>query len=648
MEIQTALAARNARAAEGERVALRIGVSLGDVMVEGGDLYGHGVNVAARLQTLAEPGGICISGNVHEHVRDAPGMVLEELGDQILKNLDRPIRCFRLHPGGGAAVAHTTLETNAIPRLPDKPSIAVLPFENMSGDHEQEYFADGITEDIITAMSYVRWLFVIARNSSFVYKGRAVDVKQVARELGVRYVLEGSVRKVGNRVRITAQLVDAQSGAHHWAERYDRDLADIFALQDEITRSVAAAIEPRLLAAEGIRTLSRPSADLNAWGLVARAMSRFWRMTGPDVAAAIELLRDTVAHHPDYGPAHSMLAFCQVLTGHFGWLPSYEVPKSAVESARRAVELDDNDPWAYLALGYVACVARQTDEAAAHYRRAVELNPNFAAAYGFWGFTLGVRWPFGGSKRAYRAGNADEPTRSAELDLHGRPSGRSLPLRQVRASYRMGPQVHSAGTQYRFNASHSLRELGAVRTHRRGAGGSRTRPRNAARNLDRLGGAHGALHRSSDAAFLGRLEESRIDLTESAGLGRGLSFRWQLRSPIGHLSSSASDFGWSCRPTPPLPAPAPPSNQSAPSRPRALHLKEPARPRSARGSISARPLVHDPDKNLANTSAPLASCFATLGTRAGLRPGSARGAPGRAPQPPRAVFRRRRPAARWH
>ena len=314
-------------------------------------------------------------------------MAFEDLGEQTVKNLDRPIRCFRLQLGFVAA-DNSAQQSDTAPGLPDKPSIAVLPFGNMSGDHEQEYFADGITEDIITAMSYVRWLFVIARNSSFVYKGRAVDVKQVARELGVRYVLEGSVRKVGNRVRITAQLVDAQSGAHHWAERYDRDLADIFALQDEITRSVAAAIEPRLLAAEGIRTLNRPSADLDAWGMVARAMSRFWRMTGPDVAAAIGLLRDTVAHHPDYGPAHSMLAFCQVLTGHFGWLPSYEVPKSAVELARRAVELDDNDPWAYLALGYVAFVARQTDDAVAQYRRAVELNPNFAAAHGFWGYTL--------------------------------------------------------------------------------------------------------------------------------------------------------------------------------------------------------------------------------------------------------------------
>lgn len=387
IEIQRDLAARNAHVAEGQRLALRIGVSLGDVIVEGGDLYGNGVNVAARMQTLAEPGGICISGNVHEHVRNALAVAFEDIGNQNVKNLDRPIRCFRF-PKVEAAEPSTAPRLDTAPQIPDKPSIAVLPFQNMSGDRDQEYFADGTTEDIITALSHIRWLFVIARNSSFVYKGRAVDVKQVARELGVRYLLEGSVRKIGNRVRITAQLVDAQSAAHHWAERYDGDLADIFALQDEITRSVAAAIEPRLLVAEGIRTLSRPSADLDAWDTVARAMSRFWRMTGPDVEAAIALLKDAVARHPDYGPAHSMLAFCLVVNGHFGWLPIYEVPKLSVDLARRAVELDDSDPWAYLALGYVAFVARLTDDAAAQYRRAVELNPNFAAAHGYWGYAL--------------------------------------------------------------------------------------------------------------------------------------------------------------------------------------------------------------------------------------------------------------------
>ena len=388
IEIQKALAELNNGAPEGRRIALRIGISLGDVMIDGSDLHGNGVNIAVRMEGLAEPGTICMSGNVYEHVRGSLDVRFDDLGEQLVKNFDRPVRSYRIDPKAGAAAASPPKATEAPPAIPHKPSIAVLPFQNMSGDADQEYFADGITEDLITALSHIRWLFVIARNSSFIYKGRALDVKQVARELGVRYVLEGSVRKLGNRVRITAQLVDALSGAHHWAERYDRDLIDIFALQDEITRNVAGAIEPRLLAAEGVRSQSRPRADLDAWDMVARAMSRFWRTTGPDIEAAIATLKDAVARHPDYGPAHSMLAFCLVLTGHFGWLPLFEVPKLAVESARRAVELDDNDPWAYLALGYVAFVARRTDDAAAQYRRAVELNPNFAAAHGYWGYAL--------------------------------------------------------------------------------------------------------------------------------------------------------------------------------------------------------------------------------------------------------------------
>jgi TolB-like protein/Flp pilus assembly protein TadD len=381
-EIQSNLGGRNTGVPEGKRIELRIGINVGDVVVQEGDILGDGVNVAARLETIAERGGICISQRVHEDIEGKVALRFEWMGDQRLKNIVRPVAAYRATPTIAASIAAP------VRSLPNKPSIAVLSFENMSGDREQEYFADGITEDIITALSHIRWLFVIARNSSFIYKGRAVDVKQVARELGVRYVLEGSVRKLGTRVRITAQLVDGQSGAHHWAERYDRDLSDIFALQDEITRSVAGAIEPRLLAAEGTRTLSRPSADLDAWDMVARAMSRFWHTTRPDVEAAIGVLEGTVARHPEYGPAHSMLAFCLVMTGHFGWVPLYEIPKTAIEMARRAVELDDNDPWAYLALGYVAFVRRETAEAAAQYRRATELNPNFAAAHGYWGYAL--------------------------------------------------------------------------------------------------------------------------------------------------------------------------------------------------------------------------------------------------------------------
>jgi len=274
------------------------------------------------------------------------------------------------------------------PRLPDKPSIAVLPFTNMSGDPEQEYFSDGITDDIISALSQLRWLFVIARNSTFVYKGHAVDVKHVGSELSVRYVLEGSVRKSGQRVRIASQLLDAMTGNHIWAERYDRELSDIFALQDEITTSVTAAIEPKLLAAEGIRTETRSFDDLSAWDLVARALSHFWKLTPPESATAIAILRQAVERHPNYAPAHSMLAFALLVAGYMGWIPGEADRKFVTQLARRAVELDEDDPWAYMALGMIAWTDRQTDEAVRRFQAAISLNPNFAAAYGYIGLAL--------------------------------------------------------------------------------------------------------------------------------------------------------------------------------------------------------------------------------------------------------------------
>jgi TolB-like protein/Tfp pilus assembly protein PilF len=260
----------------------------------------------------------------------------------------------------------------------------------MSGDAEQEYFSDGITEDIITALSRLRWFFVIARNSTFVYKGQAVNVKQVGRELGVRYVLEGSVRKSGQRVRITSQLLDGASGNHIWSERYDRELTDIFALQDEITASVASAIEPKLLAAEGLRTETRSTEDLDAWDLVARALSYFWKLTAADSATAIAILRQAVQRHPNYAPAHSMLAFAIFASAYVGWIEVGTEREFAALLARRAVELDDSDPWAHLALGYFEFTGRHTDEAIRHFRTALDLNPNFAAAAGSIGFALAL------------------------------------------------------------------------------------------------------------------------------------------------------------------------------------------------------------------------------------------------------------------
>jgi TolB-like protein/Tfp pilus assembly protein PilF len=258
----------------------------------------------------------------------------------------------------------------------------------MSGDPEQEYFTDGITEDIITALSRLRWFFVIARNSTFSYKGKPVDVKQIGRELGVRYILEGSIRKIGNRVRITAQLINATTGAHLWAERYDRDLTDIFALQDEITQSVTAAIEPKLVEAEGVHFQGRSPEDLDAWDLVMRAVASFWRMTAAESEAAIDMLRLAVQRYPNYAPAQSMLAFALLVSDHVGWAPAGKPYRLAADLAHRAAELDDNDPWAHLALGYLAFTARKTDDAVREFQRALDLNPNFAAAYGYLGWAV--------------------------------------------------------------------------------------------------------------------------------------------------------------------------------------------------------------------------------------------------------------------
>jgi adenylate cyclase len=265
--MQQTMAERNTGVAADTRIELRIGINLGDVIVEGDDLYGDGVNIAARIEALADAGGVFVSNTVYDHVRDRVPFVFEDLGEQQVKNITRPVRVYRVRD---AAVKAPEQPAPVLP-LPDKPSIAVLPFANMSGDPEQEYFADGMVEEIITALSRIRRLFVIAHNSSFTYKGQAIDVKQIGRELGVRYVLEGSVRKAGGRVRITAQLIDALTGAHLWADRFDGSLEDVFDLQDRVASSVAGIIEPALRAAEIQRSSHRPTRDLTVRSLPTRA-----------------------------------------------------------------------------------------------------------------------------------------------------------------------------------------------------------------------------------------------------------------------------------------------------------------------------------------------------------------------------------------
>ena len=394
VEIQRGMVERNVDVPEDRRIEFRIGINVGDIISDDNDIYGDGVNVAARLEALAEPGGIFVSRNVHDQVRDKLSFGFEDMGEQMVKNIARPIGVHRVSLAESTTEASLKATAAAKPEhaASQRPSIAVLPFANMSGDPEQEYFADGISEDIITGLSKLRWFFVIARNSSFIYKGKAIDVKRVARELGVRYLLEGSVRKGGNRLRITAQLIDAETGNHIWADRYDGDLTDVFALQDEITEKVVAAIEPKLLQAEGIRSQSHSPEDLGAWEMVSQANSLFWRLTKAEGEAAIAILKQAVERYPDYAPAHSMLAFMMLVSAYVGWTSGEQQSqvKQAAALATRAAELDDSDPWAYFALGYVAYTMRRTDKAIEEFQRAIDLNPNFAAAHSYLSLALAL------------------------------------------------------------------------------------------------------------------------------------------------------------------------------------------------------------------------------------------------------------------
>jgi len=309
--VQQAMPERNTGIGAESRIELRIGINLGDVIVEPDDLYGDGVNIAARIEALADASGVLVSNTVYDHVRDRLPFAFEDLGEQQVKNIARPVRVYRVRDTakGPWAPAPPVLP------LPDKPSIAVLPFANMSSDPEQEYFADGMVEEIITALSRIRWLFVIARNSSFTYKDEAVDVKQIGRELGVRYVLEGSVRKAGTQVRITGQLIDALTGTHLWADRFDGSLEDIFEFQDRVAVSVAGIIEPTLQAAEIRRASERPTRDLGAYDLYLRALPMILRVSKDDLGEAAKLLEQAIARDLRYGPALAFASICHHAAG---------------------------------------------------------------------------------------------------------------------------------------------------------------------------------------------------------------------------------------------------------------------------------------------------------------------------------------------
>ena len=375
VDVQQGMAERNAEVPEQKRIEFRIGINLGDIIRDGRDIFGDGVNIAARLEALAAPGGICVSGVVHDQVRDKLDLAFEDMGEQQVKNIARPVHVWRLRLGTKPASA-------APPALPDKPSIAVLPFQNMSGDPEQEYFVDGMVEEIITALSRIRWLFVIARNSTFTYKGQAVDVQQVGRELGVRYVLEGSVRKSGNRVRITAQLIDTQSGAHLWADRFDGSLEDVFELQEKVAISVAGVIEPALQTAETARSAGRPTSDLTAYDLYLRAIPIVFS-AAKQIPEALRLLDQAISRDPDYGPALAWVAVCSFRLCQDGRSDDPEAYRhKGVECARRALQVARDDPGilanASMALAYFG---EDIGAMIALIDRALALSPSFARGW---------------------------------------------------------------------------------------------------------------------------------------------------------------------------------------------------------------------------------------------------------------------------
>jgi TolB-like protein/class 3 adenylate cyclase len=384
VEVQRAMAERNARAPPEKRIEFRFGIHQGDIIVEDGDIFGDGVNLAARLEGLAEPGGICVSGRVHADAAGKVDVAFEDLGEQSLKNIARPLRVYRMRPKSPLPSPPPLAgegRVGVLP-LPDKPSIAVLPFQNMSGDPEQEYFADGMVEEIITALSRIRWLFVIARNSTFIYKGRAVDVKQIGRELGVRYVLEGSVRKGGSRVRITAQLIDALSGAHLWADRFDGSLEDVFELQDKVAIGVAGVIEPTLLQSEIERARRKRPDSLDAYDLYLRALPDAVAAMPEDADKALALLEKAIELEPDFAAAHAIIAFCHEVRYLRGGMQE-ETRLAAMHHARLAIAGGD-DAAALATAGFVLAVCGRDYEAAlAAFDRSFALSNSLALALGF-------------------------------------------------------------------------------------------------------------------------------------------------------------------------------------------------------------------------------------------------------------------------
>jgi adenylate cyclase len=389
-EWQANMADRNAALPDATWIEFRIGVHQGDIVVEGDDIFGDGVNVAARLEGLADPGGICVSARVQEDVAGRLDLTFEDMGEQALKNIARPVRVYRVRLAAPESKPTVPL-TESVPvlALPDKPSIAVLPFANMSNDPEQEFFADGIAEDIITALSRYPSLFVIARNSCFTYKGRAVDVKQVGHELGVRYVLEGSLRKSGNRIRVTGQLVEAETGNHFWAERYDRDLADIFAVQDEITQAVTIAIAPAIAQAEQQRAMRKPPDSLDAWAAYQRGLWHLGKSNASDIALAEKFFQQAIDCDPNFGGGYGGLAMAYILgASQFQIRTMSEVLPLVEPVLRQALALDAGDAIARSRLAVMFLFRGDGDAALIEAERTLALSPNLSIAHSTRGVAL--------------------------------------------------------------------------------------------------------------------------------------------------------------------------------------------------------------------------------------------------------------------
>ena len=388
-EIQRGMAEQNIDVPQDKQIELRIGIHVGDIIIEDNDIFGDGVNIAVRLEGIAEPGGISISDDARRQIRGKVDITFEDLGSQSLKNIAEPMRVWRVPYGRAVPAVPNRLPVGDALPLPDKPSIAVLPFTNMSGDPEQDYFADGMVEEIITALSHFKALFVIARNSSFTYKGRAVDVKQVGRELGVRYVLEGSVRKAANRVRITGQLVDTATGAHLWADRFDGGLGDTFDLQDQVTESVVGAIAPAVEKAEIERAKRKPTESLDAYALYLRGLAKLYQFANRQAnEEALRLFNSAIELDPDFASAYGRAALCYAIAKINGWISvtANEIAE-VTRLARRAVELGKDDAIALAAGGWaLAFVVRDLELGAALIDRALALNSNLAEAwtYGGW------------------------------------------------------------------------------------------------------------------------------------------------------------------------------------------------------------------------------------------------------------------------